>query len=146
MERRPPGCLSPVRLRGLSTKLYKVDNPVPNEFNVSITFKPDIYNDPFIFALLSVLVKPLTFNEDNNVVLLFNVVNPLTFNEDNNVVVLFNVVKPLIFNDVINVALLLTNNSFKFEKPLTFNFENIVVLSYVISFASLVFKPVEDKL
>jgi hypothetical protein len=51
------------------------------------------------------------------------------------------VVKPLTFNNVINVALLLTNNSFNFEKTLTFNFENIVVLSDVISFASMVFKP-----
>ncbi len=76
---------------------------------------------------------------------MFNVVNPLTFNEDNNVI-LFKVVKPLIFNDVINVALSFTNNSFKFEKPLTFIFENKVVLSDVISFASIVFKPVEDKL
>jgi hypothetical protein len=52
----------------------------PNEFNVLNTFKPDIYNDPFIFVVLSKLVYPLTFNEDNNVVLLFNIVKPPTFN------------------------------------------------------------------
>ncbi len=39
-------------------KLYKVDKPVPNEFNVSNTFKPDIYNEPFIFVVLSKLVNP----------------------------------------------------------------------------------------
>ena len=50
-------------------KLYKVDKPVPNEFYVSNTFKPDIYNVPFIFVVLSKLVNPLTFSDDNNVVL-----------------------------------------------------------------------------
>jgi hypothetical protein len=83
-------------------KLYKVDKPVPSvinvfwfcevvsfkidklvlyEFNVSNTFKPEIYNDPFILVVLSKLVNPLALNEDNNVILLFSVVNPLTFNE-----------------------------------------------------------------
>ncbi len=108
-------------------KLDKVDKPVPNEFDVLNTFKPDIYNDPFIFVVLSKLVNPLTFNEDNIVVLLFEVV------------------KPPIFHDVINVALSLTSNSFKSENPLTFKFENIVILSDVILFASISFKPVEDK-
>ncbi len=52
---------------GLSDpKLYKVDKPVPNKFNVSNTFKPAIYNEPFIFVVLSKLVIPLTLNEDNN--------------------------------------------------------------------------------
>ncbi len=107
--------------------LFKDDIQVPHELNVSNTFKPDIYNDPFLFVVLSKLVKPLICNEENNVVLLFNVVNPL------------------IFNDEINVALSFTNNSFKFEKPLTFKFENIVILSDVILFALMSFKPVEDK-
>jgi hypothetical protein len=104
-------------------ELFKDDKLVLYEFNVSNTFKPEIYNEPFIFVVLSKLVNPLTFNEDNIVVLLFNVVNPLTFNDENNDVLLFNVVKPLIFNDEINVTLSFTNNSFKFENPLTFNFE-----------------------
>ncbi len=67
--------------------LFKTDKLVLYEFNVFNTFKPEIYNDPFIFVVLSKLVNPLTFNEDNNVVILFNVVKPLIFNEDNNVVV-----------------------------------------------------------
>jgi hypothetical protein len=82
----------------------KVDKLVPNEFNVDNTFKPEIFNDPFIFVVL------------------FNVVKPLTLNDDN-IVVLFNVVKPLIFNDEINETLLSTNCSFKFEDPLTFKLE-----------------------
>jgi hypothetical protein len=49
------------------------------------------------------------------------------------------------FNVVINVALSFTCYSFKFENPLTFKFENIVILSDVILFASISFKPVEDK-
>ena len=122
-------------------ELFKDDKLVLYEFNVSNTFKPEIYNDPFILVVLSKLVNPLTFNEDNNVVILFNVVKPLTFNEDN-IVVLFKVVNPLIFNDVINVALSFTSNSFKFENPLTFKFENVVKLSDVILFASISFKPV----
>jgi hypothetical protein len=131
-------------------KLFKVDNPVPYEFNVSNTFKPDIYNDPFIFVVLSKLVNPLTFNDDTNVVLLFNVVKPLTFNAENNEVLLFKVANPLMFNEdniivSFKISLLLTNNSLQFEKPLTFKFENIVVLSDVILFASISFKPVEDK-
>ncbi len=106
-------------------KLDKVDKPVPNEFNVSNTFKPELYNDPFIFVVLSKLVKPLTFNEDN-------------------IVVLFKVVNPLIFNDIINVALSFTRNLFKFENPLTFKFDNIVILSDVILFASISFKHDEE--
>jgi hypothetical protein len=125
-------------------ELFKIDKPVLYEFNVPNTFKPEIYNEPFILAVFSNLVNPLTSNEDNNVVLIFNVVKPLTFNDDN-IVVFFKVVKPLIFNDVIKVALLLSNNSFKFEKTLTFNFENIVILSDVILFASISFKPVGEK-
>ncbi len=53
--------------------------------------------------------------------------------------------KPLIFNDKIIVALSFTNNSFQVETPLAFKFENIVILSDVILFASMSFKPVEDK-
>jgi hypothetical protein len=126
-------------------ELFKDDKLVLYEFNVSNTLNPEIYNELFIFVVLSKLVNPLTFNEDNIVVLLFNVVNPLTFNDENNDVLLFNVVKPLIFNDEINVTLSFTNNSFKFENPLTFKFEYIVILSDVILFASMSFKPVEDK-
>jgi hypothetical protein len=86
-------------------ELFKDDKLVLYEFNVSNTFKPEIYNEPFIFVVLSKLVNPLTFNDDSIVVLLFNVVKPLTFNDENNDVLLFNVVKPPIFNDEINVAL-----------------------------------------
>ncbi len=71
-------------------KLYKVDKPVPSvinvfwfcevvllkidklvlyEFIVSNTFKPEIYNEPFILEVLSKLVNPITFNEDKIVVL-----------------------------------------------------------------------------
>ncbi len=81
------------------------------DFNVSNTFKPEIYNEPFIF------VKPLTFNEDSIVVLLFKFETPLTFNEDN-IVVLIKVVNPLILNDVINVALFLTINSLNLKTHL----------------------------
>ena len=42
----------------------KVDKLVPNEFNVDNTFKPEIYNDPFIFVVLFDVVKPLTFNDN----------------------------------------------------------------------------------
>jgi hypothetical protein len=68
-----------------------------------------------------------------------------TFNEDSIVVLSFKGAKSAIFNDVLNVALSLTNNSFRFENPITSKFEEIVVLSDVISFASISFKPVEDK-
>jgi hypothetical protein len=101
-------------------ELFKDDKLVLYEFNVSNTFKPEIYNEPFTFVVLSKLVNPLTFNEDNIVVLLFEVV------------------KPPIFHDVINVALSLTSNSFKSENPLTFKFENIVILSDVIDRKSVV--------
>ncbi len=54
---------------GLSDlKLHNVDNPAPCVFNVSDTFKPDIYNEALIFVSLPKVVKPLTFNDDNNVV------------------------------------------------------------------------------
>ena len=45
----------------------------------------------------------------------------------------------------INETLLSTNSSFKFENPLTFKLEQIVILSDVILFALMSFKPVEDK-
>jgi hypothetical protein len=89
------------------------------EFNASNTFKPEIYKKPFILVVLSKLVD--------------------------NIVVLFKVVKPTIFNDVINVTFSLSNNSFNFENPRTFKFENIVILSDGILFASISFETVEDK-
>ncbi len=59
----------------------------------------------------------------------------VSFKIDTLVLYEFKIVNPLIFNDVINVALSFTSNSFNFENPLTFNFENIVILSDVILFA-----------
>ncbi len=49
--------------------LLKIDKIVLYEFNVSNTFKLEIYNEPLIFVVLSKLVNPLTFNGDNFVVL-----------------------------------------------------------------------------
>ncbi len=46
--------------------------PVPNEFNVSNMFNPDMYNKQFIFVVLFNVVNPDTFNDDNNVVISFN--------------------------------------------------------------------------
>jgi hypothetical protein len=69
----------------------------------------------------------------------FKSVYPEIFNEDR-IVVYYNFVRPPIFNHVINVAYSFTINSFKSEKPLTFNFENILILSDVILFASMSFK------
>ena len=85
--------------------LYKFVKLVPCEFNNSNTFKPDIYNEPFIFVALFNVVDPLTFNDDNKVVLLFKVVKPATFNDDNNDATSFTV------------------SSFKVEPPLTFKNE-----------------------
>jgi hypothetical protein len=129
----------------LLLNLPEVHVLVPNEFNTLKIFKPDTFNRPFILVSLFNVVVPLTFNDDSIVVLLFNVVKPLTFNDEYSEVLLFNVVKPPIFNEEINVALSFTNNSFKFENPLTLKFEYIVILSDVILFASISFKPVEDK-
>ncbi len=56
---------------GLWVELFKIDKLVLYEFNVSNTFKPEIYNEPFILVVLSKLVNALTFNEDSIVVLLF---------------------------------------------------------------------------
>jgi hypothetical protein len=58
---------------------------------------------------------------------------------------LFNVVKPHISNDEIDIALSFTNKSFKSENKISCNFENIVILSDVILFALMSYKPVEDK-
>ncbi len=68
-----------------------------------------------------------------------NVVNPLSFNDDSIVVL------PFTIKDDDNNVSLLTNKSFRFENPLIFKFEYIVILSDVILVASMSFNPVDDK-
>ncbi len=80
-------------------KLYKVDNPVSWIFNVSKTFKPEIFNTPLIFVSLFNVVNPVRFNTPFTFVSLFNEVLPEIFNTPFIFVSLFNAVVPEIFND-----------------------------------------------